>query len=218
MSIIIGEVGSNHLGNLSRAKEFIHAIAEAGAQIAKFQLFEPEQFPHNIAIPESWTPELEKECASKGIGFLLSAFYFVNFGEITISKEDNKTSFEFGYSFPIVKIAYSQRHNFSLIRHFQGMGSKLIVSGDANTWWPKDCIKLACVPEYPSCENDYHFYESDYFDGISWHGVGIDYLLEKQPRWVEVHVKMGDEKKSPDAGSFAITPAELKQLVKKLNG
>lgn len=38
-TFVIAEIGSNHDGKLSQAKELIDATAEAGADAAKFQIF-----------------------------------------------------------------------------------------------------------------------------------------------------------------------------------
>ena len=37
---IIAEIGQNHNGEISKARELIHAVKEAGAEVAKFQLFD----------------------------------------------------------------------------------------------------------------------------------------------------------------------------------
>ena len=43
---IIAEIGQNHNGDMSLAKELIHAAAENGADVAKFQLFDAQKlFP-----------------------------------------------------------------------------------------------------------------------------------------------------------------------------
>jgi sialic acid synthase SpsE len=203
---IIAEIGSNFEGSKTRAKEMIHAVAENGGDIAKFQLFKPEQYPHNIALPEEWIPELDEECSKNGIGFLLSAFYHCE-----------------NFWFPVIKIAFSQRHNFRLIGCFNRYTkSKLIISGDKYTYFPEDSIKLLCVPKYPATKIEYHNASLGFdYDGISDHTEGISLIsniLDIKPLWVEKHFKLGDEKKSLDAGSFAMTPNELKELSRVLKG
>ena len=37
---IIAEIGQNHNGDISKAKELIYAVKDPGAEVAKFQLFD----------------------------------------------------------------------------------------------------------------------------------------------------------------------------------
>ena len=37
---IIAEIGQNHNGDISKAKELIYAVKDSGAEVAKFQLFD----------------------------------------------------------------------------------------------------------------------------------------------------------------------------------
>lgn len=47
---VIAEIGVNHDGSMSRARELIYAAAEAGADTIKFQLFDAEK----VYPPERW--------------------------------------------------------------------------------------------------------------------------------------------------------------------
>lgn len=206
---IIAEIGSNHEGDTERAKDLILAAKDAGADIAKFQLFKPQQFPQNIALDERTMLKLKECCENLHIGFLMSVFYVPKFlGE-----------FNLGF----VKIAYSQRHNFSLIKSLLEEDIRLIVSGDQWTLFPERSIHLACVPKYPADPKDYDFLNkpnlSMQFDGVSDHTVGIDFILSlksKNPWIIEKHLKLGDEKKSLDAGKFAVLPDQFRAMVKAM--
>ena len=48
---IIAEIGGNHNGDYSKAKEMVHATAEAGADAVKFQVYIPEKLCHSSQKP-----------------------------------------------------------------------------------------------------------------------------------------------------------------------
>ncbi len=50
-TLIVAEIGNNHEGNISVAKEMVHAVAESGADVVKFQTFQTAYFinPENEA-------------------------------------------------------------------------------------------------------------------------------------------------------------------------
>lgn len=200
---IIAEIGSNHLGDLSRAKEMIHVIADCGADFAKFQFFYKEQYPHNIETPLDWYDELQNTCNKYGVGFLYSVFY-----------KDEKLK-----NNGLIKIAFSQRYNFPLVKYYEVQN--LIISSNEKTYFYRDyCnhILLYCVPQYPAQIENYRLLEKlGYFEGASDHTIGIDLFKKYYPmKWYEKHFKLGDEgDRSPDAGDFAITPKELKEICQK---
>lgn len=90
---IIAEIGSNHDGDLSRAKDLIHAAKEAGADAAKFQSFQADtlinrkylsngkwvpdpswEILEKLSLPEEWHSILYHEAKSVGIDFLSTPF------------------------------------------------------------------------------------------------------------------------------------------------
>lgn len=77
---IIAEVGSNHDGDLDRARELIGDAAEAGADCAKFQLYRADKlYPGTVtpgAVPDEWLPELKSACHEAGVEFMCSIFCF----------------------------------------------------------------------------------------------------------------------------------------------
>ena len=98
----IADLAANHDGDLSRAKDLIHAAAEAGADAAKFQHFKAEtivsdkgfrslgeQQSHqaswkksvfeiykDASVDLSWTEELKATCDKAGISFFTSPYDF----------------------------------------------------------------------------------------------------------------------------------------------
>ncbi len=91
---VIAEIGSNHDGDLERARELIAAAKGAGADAVKFQSFTAEglinplrpdengdwvdhpAFPvlKRLTVPEEWHAVLKKHCASLGVTFLSAPF------------------------------------------------------------------------------------------------------------------------------------------------
>lgn len=82
-TIIIAEIGENHIGDLKIAKELIKKASEAGADYVKFQSYRPETFKQNYP-GQKWFKEvflsdkahyMLKDHADKtGIKFLSSPF------------------------------------------------------------------------------------------------------------------------------------------------
>lgn len=94
----IADISSNHCGDLQTAKDLIYAARECGADYAKFQYWETDNFIskerfENLKIghqaiwknsvydtykkyqvPEDWIPILYDECQKVGIEFLLSCY------------------------------------------------------------------------------------------------------------------------------------------------
>lgn len=74
MVIIISEIGINHSGNIDTAKEMVRLSKEAGADIAKFQIFDKEDYTDD-RIRACWLSqdsfkEIKKYCDKCGIEFL----------------------------------------------------------------------------------------------------------------------------------------------------
>ena len=89
---LIAEIGTNHNRDLDIAKKLVIAVADAGFDCAKFQIYEPEEivsptvlakdygldkfygdisaddmFRNFLQTPKSWFPELNDLCRSLGI-------------------------------------------------------------------------------------------------------------------------------------------------------
>ncbi len=91
---IIAEIGSNHDGDLNRAKELIRGARYAGADAVKFQSFTAEglinplklngsgkweynpayQMIERLSLPAEWHPKLKEYAESLGLDFLSAPF------------------------------------------------------------------------------------------------------------------------------------------------
>lgn len=83
--LIIAEIGNNHEGDFGRAKEMIHAAAESGANVVKFQTFRTEHYvsgdnPERVAMLRSFEfnydefAKLKEEADNAGIQFMSTPF------------------------------------------------------------------------------------------------------------------------------------------------
>jgi sialic acid synthase SpsE len=76
---------------------------------------------------------------------------------------------------------------------------------------------LQCVSKYPATIADYDEYGKWIgllykYKAISDHAIGLDLYKKYQPHIWEKHYKLSDSQ-GLDAGSFAITPAELREIL-----
>jgi sialic acid synthase SpsE len=73
---------------------------------------------------------------------------------------------------------------------------------------------LFCVSQYPASIEEYErkFSKGSLKHGISDHTIGLDLYKKYQPRIWEKHYKLFDST-GLDAGPFAITPEELKEIL-----
>ena len=85
-TFIIADIGSNHMQNISLAKESILAAVESGVDAVKFQsiqldklYFNPDKkttdFVRKLEFPESWHYELNDFCNKLNITFFSSPTY-----------------------------------------------------------------------------------------------------------------------------------------------
>ena len=97
---IIAEIGQNHNGDMALAIELIDAMKEAGADVAKFQLFDaraliPQDDPgflYNCQTELSLDNLnlLNEHCETVGIEFMCSPFDVIRVGLKTLMLSDIK--------------------------------------------------------------------------------------------------------------------------------
>lgn len=216
---IIAEIGQNHNGDMGIARRLIAEAKQAGASIAKFQLYEaralfPKQgnewFDYNCAteLSRANVEMLAEECAKLGIEFMSSVFDVERIGWLEAVEVRR------------YKIASRSVHDRALIEALTATGKPVIVS--LGMWrgrqFPKIKAKggvgfLYCVSKYPTPLTDLHLGQVDFrrYAGFSDHTIGIDApiaALARGARIIEKHFTLDKAMYGPDhAGSM--TPDEL---------
>lgn len=233
-AVIIGEIGSNFDGSMSVAREMIDMVAEAGCDLAKFQIFRADDlvrldsYAHSVLkpleLPREWVPELVAYCAEKGVGFCASPFDLDALD--TIVRADG---------IPIIKIASPEIHDVPLLRASAGHGVPLLISTGmasltdiehalavvAAAGAPPVCL-LHCVSIYPAEPSHMHIRMmqgmADAFGrpvGLSDHSIGTAVPIAAVAlgaRVIEKHVTLNRDRTGPDH-NFALEPGDLRAMV-----
>lgn len=84
---------------------------------------------------------------------------------------------------------------------------------DVNAGWEygEVDVNLGCISKYPATIKDYSCFDLDWY-GLSDHTVGLELLKTHKPSIWEKHFKLNDST-GLDAGPWAITPKELKEVL-----
>jgi sialic acid synthase SpsE len=198
---VIAEIGVNWR-NLDEADKMIKGAAEAGADIAKFQVYKTAGFPvgsqlYDIALTQQDIAYLFYRCGSHGIEFAATPMY-----PEAVALLD-----------PFVKrwkIRHLDRNNEDILSLCRATGKEMLISGE----------NLYCVPEYPPqnapidkipgtfCGVSSHYPDVNVVE--KWAKQGLDYL--------EVHVKRDNYDPAwccPD-NHVSITMSELAELCRRL--
>jgi sialic acid synthase SpsE len=119
------------------------------------------------------------------------------------------------YGIPFVKIANNRQLDY--LTGFVPRNIPIYLSWDGTDEpiYPFIDELLSCESKYPATIADYytHFSTCELEDAVSDHTVGTELYRRYQPRIWEKHFKLPDSA-GLDAGPFAITPAELEELLK----
>ena len=137
---IVAEVGPNHDGDLGRAVDLIHRIAEAGADAVKFQTYkaaaavvaknapladymkaggdwgDQEILLDSVRLTREDFDTVAAECEKAGITFLSTPF------------DEDSVDFLLGLGMPAIKVPSGEITNPFLLRHVARTGKPLIVS------------------------------------------------------------------------------------------
>jgi len=229
---IIAECGINHNGDMARAYEMIWAAKDAGADVAKFQIYVPERIldlEHPV-IKEHWDTikaaelsfedvcRLKNRCDYVGIEFLASVFH------------PDRVEWTERIGMEWYKIASRSIYDEELARAIAATGKPVIVSWGyykplqgfpALAAWPKAWARtkhLYCISKYPAPLSDldldaYTFGRNDYA-GFSDHTVGITASVIAMwlgAKIIEKHFTLDRSLSGPDQ-VCSIEPDELRQL------
>ena len=219
---IIAEIGQNHNGDMGLAIDLIQSAKEAGADVAKFQVYDAKAlFPkeNNPWYEYNCSTELSREnveklkqaCDELGIEFMASVFDVtrINWLEEIGAKR--------------YKIASRSIFDESLISGLEKTGKDLLVSLG---YWDKPVLPeittsgavsfLHCVSEYPTPLNKIGLSEVDFeiIQGFSDHTEGLSaslYAMAKGAQVLERHFTIDKTMYGPDH-LLSVTPDELSHL------
>lgn len=234
---IIAEIGVNWQGEMSLAAEMIQAAKEAGADVAKFQIYVLERaldVTHPLIIEHYDTikatelsfnqvVDLKNLCDAAEIEFLASVFH------------PDRVPWTEAVGMKRYKIASRSVYNEELAEAIAKTGKPVICSLSPQYYYneskllPSICafeteydlgvIKwLYCVSLYPTPLGELYlpegfgrWYVEDYYDGFSDHTIGITAAVVAMSRGatiIEKHFTLDKSLPGPDH-ACSIEPAEL---------
>ena len=225
--IIIAEIGINHNGNIHLAHELIRQARLAGADIAKFQFYDPYKlFGPQGSHPDAQTlaqaltvqfgfdeaKQLKSWCDQTGIEFMASAFDLERFGwmeSLGVRRH---------------KIASRSVENRDLCDRTLATGCETFISLG---FWNRPGVPysqpnaryLYCVPKYPCPLEALSLpasFAGSVYAGFSDHTIGIEAALTavgRGARIIEKHFTLNKGLPGPDHICSA-TPDELTELVR----
>jgi N-acetylneuraminate synthase len=169
-TFVIAEAGSNHNGELDKAKELIDVAAGAGADAVKFQTFRAEdlyveesgeveylddersiyEIIESMEMPYDWIPELHEYCLDRGVQFMSTPF-------------DERSAAKLEEYVPAWKIASYTSSHLPFLRHLASTDKPIIMSTGAHELdevaesvatlrdaGVSDLALLQCVAAYPT--------------------------------------------------------------------
>ena len=222
MTELIAEIGQNHNGDMGLAREMIHAAREAGADVAKFQVFDARAlfsregnpwYDYNLTteLGRAQVEELYAACREAGIAFMASVFDVERVGWLE------------ALGVTRYKVASRSIGDRALLEALGRTGKPLLVSlgcwdGAAFPALPTRAPVefLYCVARYPAPLESLGLGRVDFgaYAGFSDHSEGIAAAVAayaRGARIVEKHMTMDKAMYGPDHRGSA-TPGELAAL------
>lgn len=227
--IVIAEIGINHGGKMSLARELILRAKEAGCAVAKFQAYSVDKlFPDGkiMARGRNWIrevrrTELGKEqlaqiaewCKEAQIEFLCSAFDCERLQWLEEMKVRRH------------KVATRCNNDLGYIAAVKATGKPYFISFDEESFNAAAlcarAMPLYCVPEYPAPLGAFKLgaitFDPDVaYDGISDHSQGITVAITALGRGatvVEKHFTLDKDSNGGPDHICSATPREMKRIV-----
>jgi sialic acid synthase SpsE len=224
MSEIIAEIGQNHNGDMKLAVQLIHVAKQHGADVAKFQLFDPEKifkdksdpwYDYNRKTPLSKDQVrfLAAECERVGIEFMASAF------------DSERVDWLEEVGVRRHKLASRSIRDAELIQAMVKTGKPILAS--LGIWYEErfPLIKTAasveflyCVSKYPTPLTDLKLADVNFakYGGFSDHTLGIVasiVAIARGARIIEKHFTLDKSMNGPDH-MCSMIPDELTALHK----
>jgi len=227
---IIAEIGINHNGNLKIAEELIVQASAAGADVAKFQLYDPRKLlkPADF-IAQDWesilcsqlsfdeTKKLKEICDGYSIEFLASAF------------DVERLQWLENLNVKRYKIASRSVYDEEIAKFIAGTYKDVLVSYGMIEYDEDPLIfeycghrsveRLYCVPQYPALLESIRFNRDMFnyeYHGFSDHTIGITAAMTAivlGAEIVEKHFTYDKQASGPDH-CCSIEFEELRRLCK----
>ena len=226
---IIAEIGWNHMGDMSLAKQFISEAAKSGVDYCKFQTWSVKNLQSgswdNDGRREIYTKaelteekhyELKDHCEKNNVKFLTTIF---NINDVKMLKNLTPS---------LIKIGSPEAYNIRLIEECLNNFEKVIVSTGATKWSEllqyknfkkiNNLILLHCVSAYP-CElkninlpKMAKLKEITNIVGYSGHYDGVDdaiAAISNNAAYIEKHFTINKKLPGRD-NKFSILPEQMK--------
>ncbi|MGA8164431.1 MAG: N-acetylneuraminate synthase family protein [Waddliaceae bacterium] len=242
---IIAEIGSNHDGDLERAKTLIRKAKDAGADAAKFQSFQVKTLINHrwksegrwvndpswnllesLSLPQEWHDLLQQEAREQDIDFISTPF------------DNERLKWLVDLDVPAIKIASGDLTYFELLKAAGESGKPIFLStGHANlgevenglqVLWKTGCkhiVLLHCASIYPASFKDTRLRSMTSMQqgfqvqvGYSDHTPGSVATLGAIALGacvIEKHLTDDRTRSGPDH-PFALTTDEFGQMVKEV--
>lgn len=212
MTLIIAECGVNFQGDEQHAYKLIDAAIDAGADVAKFQLFKPEgpREPYKwLCLPLDAYPRLSAYCKAMGVKFACTAFDAESLWWLL-----KNTDMAF------VKISSGERDNTRLLQVADESGLPVIQS--VKSWnmaidrEKRGWNYLHVVALYPTPPEHADIRAVEQRDGLSDHSGDIFMPLAAVAlgaQIIECHITLDKEQDGPDHKA-SLTPEQFKEMVR----
>lgn len=124
--------------------------------------------------------------------------------------DEESLAFLLTFPIPFVKIAAPPQYRYLVGK----VPREITVYASNYSGRDGNLRSLACIPKYPATLEEYmQIPWIAYYDGVSDHTVGWELMALLQPDILEKHYCLEHTEGNPDAGEFAITPSELKEVI-----
>lgn len=222
---IIAEIGVNHNGDMQVATDLIWECKRAGANVAKFQLYDPRKRVDidthrwkDVLLQSRMTKrqvlQLAMECEKAGIEFMASCFDAERVGwceqaGVKRYKIASKSIYDVELAKALVKTGKPVLLSMGFFE--RGRCPAILEEMEGNA----DRLKvLYCVSEYPTAYASLDMNLIGYSDGFSDHSPGLTASIAAMAlgaKIIEKHVTLDRTKDGPDH-MFSLEPDDLKEL------
>lgn len=239
-TLIVAEVGSNHCGEAALARRSLLAAAKSGADVVKFQMYDPDTLVEPTAPVLSYIAQTHRTQRERFRSLSLSRTTFLELAELArqagvlflVTPFDEDAVEFLDPLVPAFKIASGDLTNARLLKRVIKTGKPVIVSTGFATveeidWLvgqvPRDRLCLMhCVGAYPTPPEQVNLdairFLADRYRvpvGFSDHMAGIVAALAavaKGARLIEKHFLLSRDLQTADRGLSA-TPGEFREMV-----